>query len=69
MVALMDYTRGDVARPALVPGWTGIDFNPGGAGSGLTWLDSAPLTAADFADYRPGPRSAFRNADHALPVC
>ncbi|HEY6515658.1 MAG TPA: glycosyl hydrolase family 65 protein [Steroidobacteraceae bacterium] len=52
MVALMDYTRGDVARPALVPGWTGIDFNPGGAGSGLTWLDSAPLTAADFAGYR-----------------
>jgi Glycosyl hydrolase family 65 central catalytic domain/Glycosyl hydrolase family 65, N-terminal domain/Glycosyl hydrolase family 65, C-terminal domain len=52
MIALMDYTRGDVARPALVPGWTGIDFNPGTAGSGHTWLDSAPLTAADFADYR-----------------
>jgi trehalose/maltose hydrolase-like predicted phosphorylase len=51
MVALMDYTSGDVARPALVPGWTGIDFNSGGAGSGFTWLNSAPLTAADFADY------------------
>lgn len=52
MVALMDYTPGDVSRPALVPGWTGIDFNPGGAGSGHTWLDGSPLTAADFADYR-----------------
>jgi hypothetical protein len=52
MVALMDYTRGDVSRPALVPGWTGIDFNSGGAGSGYTWLNSAPLDAADFAGYR-----------------
>jgi trehalose/maltose hydrolase-like predicted phosphorylase len=52
MVALMDYTPGDVSRPALVPGWTGIDFNPGGARSGHTWLNSSPLTAADFTDYR-----------------
>jgi hypothetical protein len=51
MVALMDYTRGDVSRPALVPGWTGIDFNSGGAGSGYTWLNRAPLDAADFAGY------------------
>ncbi|MFZ1871031.1 MAG: glycosyl hydrolase family 65 protein [Steroidobacteraceae bacterium] len=52
MVALMDYTPGDVSRPALVPGWNGIDFNPGGTGSGHTWLNGAPLTAADFEDYR-----------------
>ncbi|HUA27164.1 MAG TPA: glycosyl hydrolase family 65 protein [Steroidobacteraceae bacterium] len=52
MVALMDYTPGDVSRPALVPGWTGIDFNPGAVGSGHTWLNGSPLTAADFADYR-----------------
>ncbi len=52
MVALMDYTPGDVSRPALVPGWTGIDFNPGGAGAGHTWLNRSPLTPADFADYR-----------------
>lgn len=51
MVALMDYTSGDVARPALVPGWTGVDFNPGAPGTGFTWLNSAPLIAADFADY------------------
>jgi len=52
MVALMDYTPGDISRPALVPGWTGIEFNPGGAGSGHTWLNQAPLTAADFENYR-----------------
>jgi trehalose/maltose hydrolase-like predicted phosphorylase len=51
MVALMDYTPGDISRPALVPGWTGIDFNPGGARSGYTWLNQAPLDAADFAGY------------------
>jgi protein-glucosylgalactosylhydroxylysine glucosidase len=52
LVAFMDYTPGDMSRPALVPGWTGIDFNPGGAGSDHTWLNRGPLIAANFTDYR-----------------
>jgi protein-glucosylgalactosylhydroxylysine glucosidase len=52
MVALMDYTRGDISRPALVPGWNGIDFNSGRAGSGYSWLNQAPLNAADFEHYQ-----------------
>ena len=46
MVALMDYTRDDIARPAAVPGWSGIDYNPGGG-----WLNSTRLDAAIFSDY------------------
>jgi len=51
MVAFMDYTPGDVSRPAQVPGWTGIDFNPSAAGAGHEWLDRAPLGAQRFEDY------------------
>ncbi len=46
MVAFMDYTPGDVSRPALVPGWTGVDFS-----AGQEWLDRAPITAQRFKDY------------------
>ena len=52
LVGLMDYTPGDISRPALVPGWTEIDFAPGGTGSKHDWMNEAPLTAAHFADYR-----------------
>ena len=52
LVGLMDYTPGDMSRPALVPGWTAIDFAPGNAGSKAGWVDEAPLTAGHFADYR-----------------
>ncbi|HJU07978.1 MAG TPA: glycoside hydrolase family 65 protein, partial [Rhodanobacteraceae bacterium] len=27
MVALMDYTQGDISRPAAIPGWSEIDYN------------------------------------------
>ncbi|MGH8295849.1 MAG: glycoside hydrolase family 65 protein [Steroidobacteraceae bacterium] len=52
LVAFMDYTPGDISRPALVPGWTGIDFSPGRAGSHRDWLDRAPVSAARFSGYR-----------------
>jgi trehalose/maltose hydrolase-like predicted phosphorylase len=52
MVAFMDYTPGDVSRPALVPDWTAIDFNSAGAGAAQQWLDRVPVTEAHFKDYR-----------------
>lgn len=52
MVAFMDYTPGDVSRPALIPDWTAIDFDSGGGGAGRQWLDRAPLTAQHFQNYR-----------------
>ncbi len=52
LVAFMDYSPGDMSRPALIPGWTGIDVAPGDARSQDEWIDEAPLTAAHFADYR-----------------
>ena len=51
MVALMDYTPGDVSRPAEVPGWNGVDFNPRAAGARREWLDRGPMSAARFKDY------------------
>jgi trehalose/maltose hydrolase-like predicted phosphorylase len=47
MVAFMDYTPGDISRPAAIPGWNGIDYADGHA-----WLNKAPLDATHFAGYR-----------------
>lgn len=52
LVAFMDYTPGDVSRPALVPGWTGIDFSAGRAGHSGGWLDRMPMNGAHFSGYR-----------------
>jgi trehalose/maltose hydrolase-like predicted phosphorylase len=52
LVGFMDYSPGDISRPARVPGWTAVDFAPGGPGSRVAWVDEAPLTAAHFDDYR-----------------
>ncbi|MGH8192015.1 MAG: glycoside hydrolase family 65 protein [Rhodanobacteraceae bacterium] len=49
LVALMDYGRDDIARPAAIPGWTGIDYRAGSTG---TWLNLAPLKPSVFQDYR-----------------
>lgn len=46
MVAFMDYTKGDISRPAAIPGWSEIDYNPGGG-----WLNSTRLDSTIFADY------------------
>jgi len=51
LVGLMDYSPGDISRPALVPGWTAVDFAPGEAVSGANWINEVPLTAEHFRDY------------------
>jgi protein-glucosylgalactosylhydroxylysine glucosidase len=52
MAGLMDYTPEDMSRPASVPGWTEIDFNPGAPGAGQAWLDRVPMSERRFRDYR-----------------
>jgi protein-glucosylgalactosylhydroxylysine glucosidase len=51
MVAFMDYTAGDMSRPAQVPGWTEVDFSSSPPGSGLAWLNRARLDERHFAGY------------------
>ena len=51
VVGLMDYSSGDISRPALIPGWTAIDFAAGSTASGAGWINEAPLTAEHFRDY------------------
>lgn len=46
MVATMDYAQDDIARPAAIPGWNEIDYNPGGG-----WLNSTRLAHEIFTDY------------------
>ena len=46
MVAFMDYTKGDISRPAAIPGWSEIDYNPG-----TGWMNSTRLDPAIFAHY------------------
>jgi protein-glucosylgalactosylhydroxylysine glucosidase len=52
MAAFMDYTAGDMSRPAQVPGWTEVDFSSSPPGSGIAWLNRARLDERHFADYR-----------------
>ncbi len=46
MVAFMDYKPGDISRPAAIPGWSEIDYNPGGG-----WLNRTRLDAGIFQRY------------------
>src|SRR5215471_20927369 len=43
LVSFMDYTAGDMSRPAAIPAWTEIDFNPGAAVERYGWLNRAAL--------------------------
>ncbi|TAM98704.1 MAG: glycoside hydrolase family 65 protein [Rhodanobacteraceae bacterium] len=46
MVAFMDYTRDDISRPAAIPGWSEIDYNPG-----TGWMNATRLDPGIFAGY------------------
>ena len=47
LAAFMDYTDGDVSRPAAVPGWTEINYR-----AGSSWLNQVDVTPAHFQSYR-----------------
>ena len=51
VVAFMDYTAGDMSRPAQVPAWNEMDFSSS-PGTGLSWLNRARLDERHFAEYR-----------------
>ncbi|HJR10264.1 MAG TPA: glycoside hydrolase family 65 protein [Rhodanobacteraceae bacterium] len=46
MVAFMDYTKDDISRPAAIPGWSEIDYNPG-----TGWMNSTRLDPEIFSGY------------------
>ena len=52
LVAFMDYTKEDIARPAAIPGWSGIDYSTGKSTAGEFWLNGVKLGAKAFSDYR-----------------
>lgn len=73
LVAFMDRTPGDIARPAVVPAWNGVDYR---AAAGA-WLNAAPLDTAHFQDYaqtldmRDGTlatRYTYRDGDRSTGV-
>ncbi len=51
MVAFMDHTKDDIARPAAIPGWTEIDYSAGDSVAGHFWMNQAALNRATFRDY------------------
>jgi len=51
LAAFMDYTAGDMSRPAVVPAWTQIDFSAGPPGQGWAWLNRVPLSERRFSSY------------------
>jgi trehalose/maltose hydrolase-like predicted phosphorylase len=52
MVGFMDDAKGDVSRPAAIPGWTGIDYSTGPSAAGTFWLNQANLDPAHFQHYQ-----------------
>ncbi|MGH8215390.1 MAG: glycosyl hydrolase family 95 catalytic domain-containing protein [Rhodanobacteraceae bacterium] len=46
MVAFMDYTKGDISRPAAIPGWSEVDYDPG-----TGWMNSTRLDPEIFGSY------------------
>ena len=71
LVAFMDYTAGDMSRPAAVPGWNEVDFSASPPGDGLAWLNRAPLNERRFEAWqqtlneRAGTlTTSYRYADH-----
>jgi protein-glucosylgalactosylhydroxylysine glucosidase len=51
MVALMDYAKDDISRPAAIPGWSEIDYSTGDSAAGHFWMNQVPLNPALFKDY------------------
>src|SRR5690348_17706193 len=49
LIAFMDYGKDDIARPAAIPGWSGIDYRMSSSGA---WLNLAPLEPSTFQDYQ-----------------
>ena len=49
LVAVMDYTPGDMSRPAQVPAWNEVDFSSGAPGG--AWLNRSRLDERHFAGY------------------
>jgi trehalose/maltose hydrolase-like predicted phosphorylase len=52
MVAFMDYTKEDIARPAAIPGWSGINYSSGKSTAGQFWLNDVRLDGKDLEGYR-----------------
>lgn len=52
LVAFMDYTKGDVSRPAAIPGWTEINYSTGPSVNGQAWLNQVDMSPAHFQHYR-----------------
>lgn len=51
LAAFMDYTAGDMSRPAQVPGWNEVDFSSSPPGAGMAWLNRSRLDQRHFAGY------------------
>jgi trehalose/maltose hydrolase-like predicted phosphorylase len=51
MVALMDYAKDDISRPAAIPGWSEIDYSTGDSAAGHFWMNQVPLNPALFKEY------------------
>jgi len=52
LVAFMDRVPPDVARPAAIPGWTGVDYSTGSTPAGEFWLNQTRISTQTFTDYR-----------------
>lgn len=52
LVAFMDYAKEDIARPAAIPGWSGINYSAGKSSAGQFWLNDVKVGSKAYQDYR-----------------
>ncbi len=52
MVALMDYAKDDIARPAAIPGWSEINYSTGRSTAGEFWLNQFHMSPKSFSGYQ-----------------
>src|SRR5262245_28075827 len=51
-VAFMDYAKEDIARPAAIPGWSGINYSTGKSTAGQFWLNDGRLDPKALEGYQ-----------------
>src|SRR5262245_48361019 len=52
VVAFMDYAKEDIARPAAIPGWSGINYSTGKSTAGQFWLNDGRLDPKALEGYQ-----------------
>ena len=58
LAAFMDYTQEDIARPAAIPGWSGVDYSTGKSSAGEFWFNGRKARSEGLQGLSPDTEQA-----------